>query len=125
LGSWAFYFSGIWGFQYFGTKIASVRVECLAINRKAAKPQKGQSKMPNKTNEETPKTAQTKWLGKAENCDICEKSLTHFPKFYNGRIAGYSIWALMCQECFNAYGAGLGLGLGQEYDSMTKVKTNG
>lgn len=66
-----------------------------------------------------------KWLGNQENCDICKDSLSRFDTFYDARINGKHTWALMCLECFEYYGAGIGQGFGQEYDSVTKEKLRG
>ena len=66
-----------------------------------------------------------KWLGKADNCDLCKDSLTRFDVFYDARISGKNTWALMCKECFEWYGVGLGTGRGQEYDMATKEKKRG
>ena len=61
------------------------------------------------------------WVGKVpERCDICETELNPEdppllePKFIDGKtVAGP--WAIMCEECFNRYGIGIGTGKGQEY----------
>lgn len=65
-----------------------------------------------------------KWLGKQTTCDICKNDLDRFSTFYDGRMMR-GRWALMCLECWQYYGMGIGLGVGQEYDSTTKVKIRG
>ena len=69
-----------------------------------------------------------KWQGKADVCNICGDSLSRFPDkqwFVDGRMDNRTTWALMCPECFEAYGAGLGEGLGQKYHIITKEKIAG
>ena len=66
-----------------------------------------------------------KWLGKQENCDICKDTLGRFNTFYDGRLKDRTAWALMCKECWQYYGAGLGTGIGQEFDIFTKEKIRG
>ena len=69
----------------------------------------------------------SKWLSKAENCDICKDALDRFINkmwFVDGKTTS-GPWALMCPECFEHYGVGLGSGKGQKYDFATKVKIDG
>jgi len=42
------------------------------------------------------------------NCDFCTKKAR-----YDGRTV-FGSWGYICEECFKIYGAGLGLGKGQE-----------
>ena len=70
----------------------------------------------------------TKWLGKTECCNICKDGLDRFINkmwFVDGRIKGRTQWALMCPECFEHYGVGLGVGKGQKYDFNTLEKIDG
>ena len=74
--------------------------------------------------------AKTKWLGKADTCDICKVQLKQLQArirqwFVDGRVVGGSAWALMCPTCFDTYGVGLGTGKGQKYDFETKEKIEG
>jgi len=64
----------------------------------------------------------TKWTGEVDNCDICTN------EFADTFIDGATVdgpWALMCIECWELYGIGLGIGRGQMYDLKTKVKIEG
>ena len=66
-----------------------------------------------------------KWLGTwPANCQLCGISLEAAEKFYDARLY-QGRWGLVCPVCFNAFGTGLGVGLGQEYDSKTLEKTGG
>lgn len=60
-----------------------------------------------------------------ENCDLCKDTLRRFDTFYDGRLQGRSQWAWLCAECWQQYGAGLGTGTGQEYDSTSNEKIRG
>lgn len=52
-----------------------------------------------------------KWYGTTK-CDLCKKECD--PYLYDGATV-LGPWAVMCEECFNKYGVGLGTGKGQEY----------
>ena len=68
-----------------------------------------------------------KWLGDAINCNICKDRLDRFVDkmwFVDGRTVN-SHWAVMCPECFEYYGVGLGVGKGQKYDFNTLEKIDG
>jgi hypothetical protein len=67
-----------------------------------------------------------KWLGSQTKCDFCKIELTSWTvaAFVDGKTV-MGPWALMCPECFEKYGVGLGLGRGQKYDAQTKVKIEG
>ncbi len=54
-------------------------------------------------------------VGVLPKCNICMK---HEAK-YDGKTLLTGRWAYMCQECFDIYGIGLGLGLGQELIKLT------
>ena len=52
------------------------------------------------------------WQGRAETCGVCRQPLL------NTMIDGATLagpWALMCAGCHARIGAGIGQGLGQEY----------
>ena len=69
-------------------------------------------------------TTTAKWLGDAINCNICKDRLDRFVDkmwFVDGRTVN-SHWAVMCPECFEYYGVGLGVGKGQKYDFNTLEK---
>ena len=67
-----------------------------------------------------------KWLSSFDVCDMCGKPIKgKAPWFVDGKLKGYSAWALMCPECYEKYGTGLGCGLGQKYDGTTAVLLEG
>lgn len=60
------------------------------------------------------------WLSEAPtNCDICKKAIKGF--FTDGRTKE-GPWAIMCDNCHEIAGCGLGLGKGQRYSSKTLKK---
>lgn len=65
-----------------------------------------------------------KWMGSQTKCDLCRQDLNEHPTFYDARTET-GPWGLLCLECFQLYGVGLGAGMGQEYDSTTKEKLRG
>jgi len=67
-----------------------------------------------------------KWYGTwPAQCDLCARPLETFPTFYDARLADDPRWGLFCADCWQRYGAGLGTGLGQEYDSLSREKLRG
>lgn len=59
-----------------------------------------------------------------EECDICHQGLAKDPMGQVIRVDGrtkHGPWADMCEECFQLYGVGLGLGKGQRYVGDRKV----
>jgi hypothetical protein len=58
-----------------------------------------------------------KWIGnKPVNCDYCKAPLEgHFVDgaIYTGQ------WGILCDTCHQAFGKGLGLGIGQRYNLDT------
>ena len=64
----------------------------------------------------------TQWLGKERHCDICG---TEFSDHFYDAATVMGPWALMCSRCFQKFGKGVGLGLGQVYDNKTKEKIGG
>lgn len=52
------------------------------------------------------------WYGKVDKCDLCHRDITTI--FIDGRTEIGS-WALMCPECHEVVGCGIGLGNGQLY----------
>lgn len=47
------------------------------------------------------------------DCDFCRREDRTTAANYDGRTT-YGPWAYMCQECFEQFGIGLGLGKGQK-----------
>ena len=65
-----------------------------------------------------------KWLSELpKNCQVCNKPLGRF--FVDGKLAMHSMWAIMCEDCHNTNGAGLGIGKGQKYNTKTKEGVDG
>ena len=72
-------------------------------------------------------TSIIKWQGNEGICDICRDALDRFVNkmwFVDGRTTS-GRWAMMCPECFEHYGVGLGTGKGQKYDFNTMEKIEG
>jgi len=55
-------------------------------------------------------------------CQVCNAEYIDF--VYDARMR-VGMWAYMCEDCFNEYGIGLGLGKGQKYDTKTLQKVEG
>lgn len=60
-----------------------------------------------------------------KGCDLCKKRISRRPGsvFVDGRtrlISLGSTWAMMCQECFDRWGVGLGVGKGQMFSFRNK-----
>lgn len=53
------------------------------------------------------------WHGYRDKCDVCGKDISREP-FVDGKmfVGG---WAMMCLDCHDSHGMGLGLGRGQAY----------
>lgn len=64
-----------------------------------------------------------KWHGNTV-CGFCTRNATQYNYFIDGKTI-FGSWALMCLECFEKYGVGLGRGLGQKYDAKTLEKVEG
>ena len=47
------------------------------------------------------------------DCDICKEEDKQTKASYDGKTK-HLVWAYMCEDCFQEYGAGLGLGRGQK-----------
>ena len=60
------------------------------------------------------------WVS-STTCNICGRDATQYDHFIDGKTV-HGPWALMCLECFQEHGIGLGLGIGQKYDSKTLEK---
>lgn len=65
-----------------------------------------------------------KWIGTPpSSCDACLGDLNN--TFFDAKLKGHG-WAIVCQECFNERGIGLGTGKGQQYrkknNEWVKVK---
>jgi hypothetical protein len=58
-------------------------------------------------------------------CQVCNGSLFAYDTFYDGSTRPAGQWAWMCRACWQGYGRGVGLGVGQEYDSKTREKIRG
>jgi len=65
-----------------------------------------------------------KWLGPANKCEVCDKSLKNEKHFIDGKTR-YGLWALMCRECHKMLGCGIGTGKGQVYSTETMEKVAG
>jgi len=66
----------------------------------------------------------SKWLGPLGNCELCERSLEDFTKFYNAKTY-HDLWAIMCPDCYALCGIGIGIGKGQEFSIDTRLKLRG
>lgn len=53
------------------------------------------------------------WSGDPEVCDICKAPILD-TGFVDGRTR-FGPWALMCHNCHEVHGVGLGTGKGQDY----------
>lgn len=65
----------------------------------------------------------SKWLSPVDKCDVCDKKIKS-ETFIDGKTT-LGPWALMCEDCFDKVGIGLGTGFGQIYDTETKEKIDG
>lgn len=64
-----------------------------------------------------------KWMGSTpRTCDLCGQELKD--KFIDGRTSNRQ-WGIMCVNCHEIQGCGLGTGKGQMYDLNTKEKVGG
>ena len=68
--------------------------------------------------------SEIKWIGKNPTCDFCERDLEKTMEFIDGKTS-LGPWALMCPHCYMINGVGIGIGLGQRYDSTTKELIEG
>lgn len=57
-----------------------------------------------------------------EYCQLCGFTLSEF--FIDGKTK-YGPWGIMCQDCHEEHGVGLGTGKGQRYDARTLEKLEG
>lgn len=55
-----------------------------------------------------------RWHGPRATCDLCKVDISK-SRFVDGKVRG-GPWALMCPECYQHRGMGLGTGLGQMYN---------
>jgi hypothetical protein len=60
-----------------------------------------------------------KWLSDYSKCDICGKRIKGRVKWFVDGKTRMGPWALMCPQCFELDGVGLGIGLGQKYNGTT------
>jgi hypothetical protein len=51
-------------------------------------------------------------VSEIRNCDMCRQD-PPAPAYADGKMVS-GPWANMCKDCFEIYGVGLGLGMGQE-----------
>jgi hypothetical protein len=59
-----------------------------------------------------------KWLSAIPTqCDICKRPLEK--EFVDGRLL-VGIWAILCPQCHETCGVGLGTGRGQKFDVETR-----
>ena len=61
------------------------------------------------------------WTGSESKCDVCAQP---FKKYFIDGVHECGKWLLMCEICFVSQGLGLGLGIGQVYDTKTRQKLN-
>lgn len=60
------------------------------------------------------------WHGTFPSCDICKTLYgVKTTAYYDARTTA-GIWAYLCDDCFEEYGVGLGLGTGQKLVLQTK-----
>ena len=64
------------------------------------------------------------WMGSLENgCDICGHP---FGRFFFDAKTKVGTWALLCERCWGVYtDKRLGLGIGQKYETSTKMMVEG
>lgn len=67
-------------------------------------------------------TNMARWFGsKPVLCQCCHDPLENEEFFYDSNhhspIANRLIWGIVCSACFEVYGLGLGVGLGQKYEN--------
>jgi len=61
---------------------------------------------------------ETVWTGPWPQCDICAGRGETVPGYADGRTV-YGPWAVMCRECWEDIGTGLGIGSGQVITAAT------
>lgn len=72
-----------------------------------------------------PKKVVKKWYGTwPAKCNVCRCDLTKCKYFVDGKTR-MGPWGLLCPECHASHGSGLGIGLGQRYNSKTLIKEGG
>jgi hypothetical protein len=70
--------------------------------------------------------SKVKWLGHETNCDMCTATLSaDVIEYFVDGATKQGPWAILCPQCFEQHGVGLGLGRGQKYDAKTRVKIAG
>jgi len=62
--------------------------------------------------------SKAKWLG-SKRCDFCHDELEGLKFFVDGKTKSGGRWGVMCPECYDRWGYGIGVGLGQMYDGTT------
>jgi len=68
--------------------------------------------------------ATIKWMG-GKRCNFCNDELQGLRWFVDGKTKPSGRWGIMCPECFDRYGVGIGIGLGQKYDGTTFEQIEG
>lgn len=67
-----------------------------------------------------------RWLGKPPlHCDICNRAFTESDQHFFDAKTKQGLWGILCQQCWNLHGVGLGVGLGQKYLFTTLVQVSG
>jgi hypothetical protein len=67
------------------------------------------------------------YASEPEKCDLCYRSFATMQIMYDAQTT-LGAWANLCQTCFNRYGKGIGLGVGQRYQKQEDgrwLKTQG
>lgn len=62
-----------------------------------------------------------KWLGNQTRCEVCGRYLSTTEYFVDGKTKN-GPWAIMCPDCYDEIGCGVGIGKGQIYNSKTREK---
>jgi hypothetical protein len=72
------------------------------------------------------------WQGNQEACELCNTPFTQIEWFADAhckfmtRFGTRHKWAIVCPKCHAKHTNGkFGLGIGQKYDSITKIKIEG
>lgn len=67
-----------------------------------------------------------RWLQKPPvRCDVCSRGFTEKDQHFFDAKTKQGPWGLLCQQCWNLHGVGLGVGLGQKYSFKTLEQVSG
>ena len=66
-----------------------------------------------------------KAIPSVDNCQLCGQDLRAYASYFDSKQRGSTQWAWMCFKCWLEYGASLGTGKAQKYDSVTDEKLGG